>query len=273
MDATQILYAAVLVVTAALVGTQFIRMRIQREFRLGTKQLLDAIPQPEKYYNPSQLDGLPPPVTRYFLHVLREGQRHVESAKVVHDGQFKTGAKSGWMNIAGIEYFNTAQPGFIWLGKTRWFSAVDSFLSNKGRLVVRLFSIFKILEKRGKKIDEAELIRWVAESVWFPTALLPNDKLKWLPENESEAKLEYSFGNLHIIVTVTFSFRDEIETIATQRFNNEGQLRLWQGKVSHYRRHGGMLIPSRLEAVWKLPDGDMPYARFHLQDIQYDITA
>lgn len=272
MDALHTIYVLAAVLAIATIAFRMLLIGPEREFRSGAKQLLDKIPQQEKYYSQNQLDGLPPPVKRYFAHVLREGQRHVSSVKVLHDGQFRAGMGSGWAGIKGIEYLTAAEPGFIWKGKTNWFTATDSFTAGKGRLVVRLFSIVKILEKRGKKIDEAELMRWIAESIWFPTALLPSAKLRWLPVNDNSAKLEYTNEGQHIAFLVTFSAKDEIEAIETQRCDGKGRRRLWQGKASHYRRHGGMLIPSRLEAVWKLPEGDMPYARFHLQDIRYDLV-
>ena len=72
-----------------------------------------------------QLIGLPEPVQRYFKHLLKEGQPYISSARITHDGQFKTGLDKDWININGEQYATTEKPGFIWKGTTSMFIARD----------------------------------------------------------------------------------------------------------------------------------------------------
>ncbi|MDB5112798.1 MAG: hypothetical protein JWR67_3912, partial [Mucilaginibacter sp.] len=126
-----------------------------------------------KKFTYTQLAGLPEPVQRYFKLILKEGQPYISYARITHDGQFKTGLDKNWINIKGEQYATTEKPGFIWKGSTTMFTARDMYIADSGRLVVSLFSIYNIVDGRGKAFDQGELLRWLGESVLYPTNLLP----------------------------------------------------------------------------------------------------
>ncbi|MDZ7775541.1 MAG: DUF6544 family protein [Bacteroidales bacterium] len=134
-----------------------------------------------KTFTPSLVENLPHPVKEYFLHVLPKGQPYIKSVRLKHDGRFKTGVGKSWTSIAGEQYFTTSKPGFVWIGKTSTFTAKDFYINNQGRLIVRLFSLFKVVDEKGPHIDQGELLRWLGESVWFPTNLLPSYNLSLEP--------------------------------------------------------------------------------------------
>ena len=82
------------------------------------------------------------------------------------------------MNTTGEQYATTGKPGFIWKGTTSMFVARDMYISDKGRLIVTLFCLFKVADAKGEKYNEGELLRWLSESVLYPTNLLPGEKLQ-----------------------------------------------------------------------------------------------
>ncbi|MEO8960952.1 MAG: DUF6544 family protein [Ginsengibacter sp.] len=116
-------------------------------------------------FHTAQLDGLPELVQRYFKHILKEGQPYISYARIKHDGQFKTDLDKGWINIKGEQYATTEKPGFIWKGTTSMFVARDMYISDKGRLIVSLFSLYNVADAKGAKYNEGELLRWLGESV------------------------------------------------------------------------------------------------------------
>ena len=130
-----------------------------------------------KTYTQELLTGLPEPVQRYFKYVLREGQHKITTVRFKHDGQFKTGAEKSWVAIKGEQYVTTETPGFIWKGTTTLFTARDLYIADKGRLTVSLFSVIKVVDAKGKNYDQGELLRWLGESVLYPTNLLPGERL------------------------------------------------------------------------------------------------
>jgi hypothetical protein len=105
----------------------------------------------QQRFHKNQLDSLPEPVQRYFRHILKDGQPYISYARIKHEGQFKAGLDKGWMNIKGEQYATTEKPGFIWKGTTTMFVARDMYISNQGRLIVTLFSLYNIVDAKGKK--------------------------------------------------------------------------------------------------------------------------
>lgn len=212
---------------------------------------------------------LPEPVQRYFDHVLKEGQLYINRVRLKHNGTIKTGLDKNWTKITGEEYFTTANPGMIWIGRTRFFTAIDRFAKGDGQLLVKLLGIFRVVNAHGEAFTQAELLRWLGESVWFPTNLLPSEHLQWTPIDYFNARLDYNFGDCHLWYNVGFDKNGEIIQLETQRYRDAKNLDTWIGKLSHYKRHHNMLIPTVMEASWRIDDLDFPYARFKLTHIDY----
>ena len=224
----------------------------------------------DRFFRYEQLSNLPEPVQRYFRHCLKDGQPYINSARLLHSGQFKTNLKKNWVDIKGEQYFTTAKPGFIWKGKTNMFTARDMYIADTGRLVVSLFSLFNVVDGRGDKFNQGELLRWLGESVWFPTNLLPNKNLQWAYINHSSAKLTFTYNNLSVFYIVTFTDNGEIAQMETERFMGDGDLEKWVGQLSNYQEINGVIIPTKIEALWRLKEGDFNYVNFNLEKIEYD---
>lgn len=222
-----------------------------------------------KTYRESQIIGLPDPVQRYFRHVLKEGQPYVSSVFLKHDGQFKTGLDKEWIDIEGEQHFTADEPGFLWLGKTSLFTARDMYIAGEGRIVVSLLSLFKVVDGRGEAYDQGELLRWLGESVWFPTNLLPSRSLQWIPLDENTAGLLFHHRGMSLYYKISFNQLGEITELETRRCMGEDRLETWVGRVGAYEEAGGMRIPMKIEALWKLEDGEHSYARFTVRKIHH----
>ncbi|MCF2494097.1 DUF6544 family protein [Dyadobacter chenhuakuii] len=77
-----------------------------------------------------------------------------------------------------------------------------------------------IQNQTSEKYDKGELMRWLGESVCFPTNLLPSQHLRWLPIDDKSAKLEFAYNNLSVSFTVIF---DAHHQIAELRFPGAGR--------------------------------------------------
>lgn len=243
---------------------------IKRIFRAEVKSLFESTGnQTWKTFRYEQTSGLPEPVQRYLSNVLNEGQKYISYVRLKHDGQFKTAPDKKWMDIKGEQYFTTETPGFVWRGRTKLFSAYDRFVINEGKLSVFLLSFIPIRKNQGSECDQAELLRWLGESVWFPTNLLPSKYLTWSPIDSNTAKLHFSYKGLTLNYHVRFNDNDEIIQFETNRFMGTKPEK-WIGKVSNYEEKDGIKIPMNIEAIWQLADGNFPYARFHIIEIDYN---
>ncbi len=229
----------------------------------------NALNVSDKIYTSSQLDGLPETVQRYFKYVLKDGMPHISSVRLKHNGVFKTNLKSGFIKITGKQYFSVQKPQFIWKGTTLFFTARDSFIADNGNLKVSLFNIFTVVDGRGSEINEGELQRWLAESVWFPTNLLPSENITWIAIDENSAKLSFRYKEISFDFIVTFNTAGQIVTMETQRFMTNKR-EPWLCKMENYKVINEVKIPFSAEVIWKLKTGDFSYAKFKVTAIQYN---
>lgn len=217
-----------------------------------------------------QLEGLPAPVQRYFKNVLSEHQPYINSARLKHNGQFKTGVDKNWCDIKGEQYFTTEIPSFIWKGKIGIMSAKDMYLEGKGKLIVTLFYLFNIVKKEGGNFNQGELLRWLGESVWFPTNLLPNDRLKWHTIDDNSAKLTLTYNKLSLFYIVSFNEDNQIHKLETKRYYQGNNLKTWIGECYKYKEINGIKVPTVIKASWILNKMEHNYALFNVQEIEYD---
>lgn len=221
-------------------------------------------------FHKRQLDSLPEPVQRYFNFILKEGQPYISYARIKHVGQFKTGKGKDWVRIKGEQYATIEKPGFIWKGTTSLFVARDLYIADKGRLVVSLFSLFNVVNAKGEQYDQGELLRWLGESVMYPTNFLPSERLHWSPIDSQTAKLTYIYKGFSLFFKVTFNEIGEITEMETKRYMNENNLETWVIKLTKYKELNNVLIPTAFDVIWRLDKGDFSYAKFLITDVEYN---
>ena len=229
--------------------------------------------------------SLPPPVKRYLKIVLTPGQRLIASAEFHQTGQFNLGLGTGqgekdnWKPFRATQLISTRRPGFIW--DARIFVApkiavtvCDAYIAGEGILVGKLLGVFKLLEFRAtKESSESELMRFLAEAPWFPTALIPDRQLTWSSgDNEHSATAHLSDGHNDIAALFRFNSDGLIESVEMQRLrlvDGRSVRTRWIGQFRGYEWREGMLVPGAGEVSWSLPDGNRSYWRGELNSVKY----
>ena len=262
-----ILSALAVPAIAALTG----RWLVVRQVRRDVADLFaEADTGPVTTYDPAQLVGLPAPVQRYFRHVLTPGQPYLRTVRLKHDGDFKTDLEKDWMPITGEEYFLADKPGYIWIGTTTWFTARDQYVAGHGSLTVRLLGTLPIQHGSGPAFDQGEILRWLAETAWFPTSLLPGGPAVWSPVDDHSATLTLTDHGLTVSCLMSFNENDELVRCEAQRQSDETHAQTWVCRLFDYRERQGVLVPTQGGAAWVIGGEEKPYARFILRDIEFD---
>jgi hypothetical protein len=264
-----ILSALTLPVAAWLTG----RWLVARQVRRDVADLFStAETGPARTYDPAQLADLPEPVQRYFRHVLKPGQPYLRTVRLRHDGQFKTDLKGDWIPITGEEYFLAGKPGYIWIGTTTWFTARDQYVAGQGGLTVRLLGTIPIVTGSGPAFDQGEILRWLAETAWFPTSLLPGNGAVWSRVDDHSATLTLTDHGLTVSCLMSFNENDELVRCEAQRANDAAHpetTETWVCRLFDYRDWHGLRVPTQGGAAWVIAGEEKPYARFILRDIEF----
>lgn len=244
------------------------RIMFKKSFNDKVKKLYSLqIPTNTKVQMP---DSLPAPVKRYLQKALNGNTAYINNISMKHSGFFKTALDKDWMPIEGEQHYTTSIPGFVWKGKTGLFGATDSFIAGKGNLSVWLLSAFKLMNSSGRKIDHAELLRWLGEAILFPTVLFTHELITWSAIDDHTAKLQMHYNGMKLSYKVTFNENDEVKKMETERYYKDGKTEKWIGRFRDYKNINGYYIPTTLEGGWVLDNAEYPYAKFYITSIEYN---
>lgn len=219
---------------------------------------------------------LPEPVQRYLRSVGIVGKRNIRTVRLKQKGVFRRGQR--WLPFTAEQFFATDPPGFVWQAQVQFlpllnFSVTDMFVDGHGRLQAKLLSLFKVVEASGPEADQGELLRYLAEIAWFPTAWL-SPYIEWESIDARAAKVTLRLPSLAVSAVLHFDDESRLCRVTAQRHMEEGgrfPLRDWSGQVSEYRRIAGLLVPVKANAMWHLESGDLEYFRGEVTQIEHDI--
>ncbi len=230
-------------------------------------QFLSSAKPVSSFYKEDQIRQLPEPAQKYLKYAILKSRRYVSQAYLTHHGEFKPSKK--WMPIKGEEYFTIQPPGFIWFGKVRFTSATDTYQKGFGRMQVKLLSTFKLVDAKGEEFNQGELMRWLSETPWFPTALVPSDNIRWEAIDANSAKIYLTDHGLREEGVFFFNEEGQISKFKAKRYGN-GKLDDWICQYYDYREVDGFHVPFYVEASWEAEAEDFKYAKFRIKSIEYD---
>lgn len=222
-------------------------------------------------------DDVPAPVQRYFDTVLADGQQHVQSVRLQQHGEFRLGGRdAAWRPLEATQYVTVSPPGFVWDAQIDVFPriparVIDMYRRGEGTLRARLFSAISVADAGpSPEMNSGELVRYLGEAVWYPTALLPANGVEWEGIDDQSAMATLEHEGVSESVVFHFDENDEISSVTTERYRQEDDSYApWTGYFREYEKRDGIRIPTEAAVEWNLPDGDLQYWRASIDEIEY----
>jgi hypothetical protein len=254
-----------------------------RTDRLHTRLMRARSPIAPLTYDESVLQDLPRPVQRYFRAVLKQGQPMIAVARFTHTGTFNMGETTpNWRTFSSAQIVTTSPPGFDWDARVRMAPGVaafvhDAYVAGEGLLHAEALGLVTVAEMRGTPdLAHGELLRYLAEAMWYPTALLPGQGVVWTPVDDGSARATLTDGATSVSLDFRFgpdgliesSFADARPRTADGTVSPTP----WRGKAWRYELRSGVRIPIEAEVEWVLPGGPYPYWRGEMTSIDYEFA-
>jgi hypothetical protein len=225
-------------------------------------------------YDPDDLADLPAPVRRYFETVLTEGQLPVSRVRITQEGTFRLGgADADWYPFTASQTYSVSPPGYVWDADIELAPGVsarvlDAYVDGEGLLRANLLGALPVASAGpDTQTNEAELQRYLSETPWFPTALLPAAGVSWEGIDDQCARATFTDGD--ITATAVFHFDEDgyITRVTADRYRQDtDSMGAWVGYHRSYEIHDGMKVPTEAEVGWETPDGVVPYWRGRITD-------
>ena len=221
--------------------------------------------------------GLPEPVRRYLGYARVVGKEPIRTVRLTQRGAMPMGEGTHWHPLTAEQYFTTDPPAFLWYGTLHPLphipvSATDRFASGHGTMIIKGLSVIPLGMARGPEMDQGELLRYLGETAWFPTALLA-DYIRWDAIDAGSARATISLPGIAASAIFHVDGQGRCTHVTAERYREEHKqqvLRPWVGRWDDYREIVGFRIPMRAEASWLLESGECRYFRAKVTSIQYN---
>jgi hypothetical protein len=250
------------VVTIAAVATWLGAIRVRNALAADTDRLIGrrtAHPSEGAVGKPP-LAELPPSVARY-LRLALAGRKEIDEVRITQTGTLRTDTTSNrWMRFEAEHLVVPRATGFLWDARVQIAPLLhlrvrDSLIDGTGSGQVSLLSAFTVSAAAGGvEMNSGSLHRYLAEAVWYPTALLPGPHLRWTPLGATSALA--TLTNDAVSVSLEFRFADtgEVTGIYTPgrwgTFAGGYKQVPWEGHFRDYVERDGVLVPTHGEVGW-----------------------
>lgn len=270
----------IIILTMAMI--QFGTYRFQKEISRETNELISENKKFEqKIVTEEDLADLPEPVRNWLLKSKIVGKPFIHFGKVIQSAKMKMKPEQEkWMDAQAEQYTFIDEPAFIWSVRAKmngllFFLGRDKFANGQGEMLIKLNSLFSVVNEKGFKIDEGAMQRYLGEMVWFPSmALSPYITWEQIDDHAAKATMDYNGRKCSGI----FHFNDDSDftKYTAMRFkgNEETSKRHeWVLLVQEYAEFEGIRIPSLMTATWKLETENWTWLELEIHDIMYNEHA
>lgn len=251
------------VVVAAVVVVMWVARSVQarNEAALTDALVTRARQQPLRLPDRQSLERLPAPVQRYLDHALPVDRRGLRLVRYSQAGVLRTDPLSErWMPFTAVQVTGPGIMEFQWTARATIAPLLhvqvrDSFIGGRGAGRVALLSAIPVASAGGSvEMNSGALHRFLAEAVWYPSALLPSTQLTWTPVDDTRAVATLVAGSMSVSLEFRFNAANEVTGIYTPgRWGSFGGVfkRVgWEGMFRRYSRRQGVLVPTEGEVGW-----------------------
>ncbi len=229
--------------------------------QLGESLVRVSSPRGAAQVNLNDLSDLPAPVARYFTRVLQQKQPIIQLARFTQVGTLRTDIKGDrWLKFEASQIVAPPAIGFLWDARVAMAPLLhvrvrDALIAGNGSGQVSFLSAFTVAAAGGNlEMNSGALHRYLAEAVWYPTALLPSANLRWSAIDDNRALATLTDNGVTVSLEFRFNAAGEVAGIYTPArwgtFDSGYKQVPWEGHFRNYVNKGGILVPSDGEAGW-----------------------
>jgi hypothetical protein len=223
-------------------------------------------------------NGLPPPVRRWLsaCGVMDRSEPIRTVFLTQHLRMRLTPEQQTWYDGEASQLFSLEPPAFSWAVRVTMNPLVtvygqDVLMAREAELQMGLYGLWPVSQvSDNPKIDEAALQRYLAEITWFPSAAL-SPYIEWESVDRRRARATITVGGLAAEGLFEFDEGGRFVRFTTERYRDpaSGERTTWIAEADEYGEFGGITVPTRMHATWKLPEGDWTWVHIEVTDLRY----
>jgi hypothetical protein len=151
----------------------------------------------------------------------------------------------------------------------------DAYSAGRGFMQGKIFGFIPMISEQGTpEMNAAALQRYLAEAVWYPSALLPGANLSWTELDNRRAVATLRDSKLEVSLEFDFTRNGEIDGVFSPgRYYYAGgkyELVPWGGYFRNYQEVDHVRIPMEAEVNWIYPERSFTYLRCTIPQIRFN---
>lgn len=269
-----VLIFIIIFVSVSFIGNLVFNKNVDNEIKV----LFKKVKNKRSHISKADIEVLPQNVQRWLKYAQIIGKEKITSVRLKQKATMRLEIDKNWMPVQAEQYFTTEEPSFIWKANIKMaplFHIVgrDVYTEGKGNMLIKFLSLFTVANSKGKEINQGTLLRYLAEMVWFPTAVV-NNFITWEEIDTEHAKATMTYKEVIASGVLTFNDKGEVINFEAERygeFDNKFRLELWSISLYAYKEFDGIKVPTKGDVTWKLKTGNFNWFNFEVTQIEYNI--
>jgi hypothetical protein len=222
---------------------------------------------------------LPLPVQKYLRYTGAIGKPKVFNFRSVNRGAMRRSLQSSWSDISAEQYnFFGGRARLFYIESSMFgipFDGFHAYVGKSATMQIRVASLVQVVDAKGEKMNRGETVTMFNDMCMMAPATLIDRDIRW--EEVDSLSVKATFTNQGYTISAVLSFNaagELVNFVSNDRFLSEdGKTYLsypWSTPVRNYKEFDGRKVASYGEAVWHTPEGEFPYAKFDLVEIEYN---
>lgn len=214
-----VFYGIVFFLLLLAMALKFLGWQGEKKFKLRTTETLNELRTAvsgtgKTAYDAKDFEALPPPVKNYLKRAMPEQGLFINRIHLRQKGEIRVHDEASWNKFSADQYVSMNPAQFLWAATSEYWpmtplGIITSYISGKGKTAAWLWGWVTAYENSGLQMKAYLMLRWLGEAVWYPTALLPGEEIKWEPltSKSSEtrsARIIFKSGMMRVSGIFTF---------------------------------------------------------------------
>ncbi|WP_125153471.1 DUF6544 family protein [Clostridium rectalis] len=276
----KVIRITIIIVFILFVIISYGKIKMKKEYDKKVLVYLNKSKRSEEILKMEHIKKLPIQVQKYLNYVGAVGKPKVRNINVSISGEMKQGINKPWMQVKANQYnfYKDYTRIFYIQGRVMGMPLIgmDSYIKGKGSMVIKAASLFKVVDEIGEKMNQAALITLLDDILIFSPGALIDDRITWESVSDNVVKCFIEDHNNKVSAYVHFNEEGaliNVETNDRYLIDEDGLYKnvKWSTPVKNYKEVNGIKYPTYGEGIWHLKDGDFTYAKFNIENVQYNV--
>ena len=227
----------------------------------------------------SEIENLPKSIQLWLKTSGVIGKKQMNYTKLTQYAKMKMKPEQqDWYEAEAIQFIRNDEPSFVWFVNLKMMGFIDiygrdKFENGKGEMLIKIFSLFNIVNSAGDRIDEATMQRYLGEIIWSPSAAL-SKLIRWEEMNEFSARAIMNYKGRKVIGEFYFNPDGDFVRFRTERYfgsEDNAERKIWEITARDYKSFDGIRLPSEFDVYWKLGEKEWwNWMNLKITDIEYN---